>query len=249
MEHAIPFMVDGAAAGAAPAAAFVTVPETTLPGSIVVPAFEVGQFATSRSAAGALTINGSDQPWTRINFASAQAAAAAAGYKLITELQWLAIAWDASQVASNWSGGAVGVGKLNQGIRDDDCARHGDYLPDAVEADPVRRHLTLSNGQRVYDFNGNVFQWVFDDVQGDAQGLIAKTITADSPSRAVALAAGAADWRANCLGRQPDYDPKWSGYALIRGGYFYSGDYAGVFDLDYVWPDYAGDDVGFRCTK
>ena len=229
-----------------PTTSFVPVPETTLPGGIVVPAFQVGQYATSRSADGVLTINGTDKPWTNINFADAKAAALAAGYKLITELQWLAIAWRAAQVGRNWSGGAVGAGKLHQGIRFGSGARAGDQ-PQQDERE--QRWLSLSDEHSICDFNGNVFQWVFDDVQGDAQGLIAKTIAADSPSRAVALAAGAADWRAKGLGWQPDNDPKRSGGALVRGGCFGSGDDAGVFDLDGVWPGGADGGVGFRCTK
>lgn len=229
---------------------FVTVPYTILPGGLVVPEFQVAKFAAARDAAGKLSFDGADAPWANINYAEAQAAANENGYKLITETQWLAIAWNASQVAANWSGGSVGAGKMNQGIRNDSKARQGDYLPDTQsESNPVRRYLTLTNGQRVYDFNGNLFQWVFDDVQGNSAGIINATITEQSLSRSVALAAGAADWREKGLGWQPTGDAHWSGGALVRGGYFYSGDRAGVFYLYYGFPDYRYDLVGFRCTK
>jgi formylglycine-generating enzyme required for sulfatase activity len=227
---------------------WVTVPTTTLPGGRVVPLFQVARFAAARDAAGKLSFAADDAPWININYAEAQAVAAEHGYKLITETQWLAIAWNASQVAENWSGGAVGVGKMNQGIRNDSCARSGSDVSDSP-SDPVRRYVTLSNGQRVYDFNGNLFQWVFDDVQGNSEGLINASITAQSLSRSVAAAAGAADWREKGLGWQPDGDARWAGVALLRGGCFYSEDAAGVFRLNYDFPDGRDADVGFRCTK
>jgi hypothetical protein len=51
------------------------------------------------------------------------------------------------------------------------------------------------------------------------------------------------------MGYIPRGPLKWSGYALIRGGCWCSGSFAGVFGLGYVWPDGAGGGVGFRCTK
>ena len=51
------------------------------------------------------------------------------------------------------------------------------------------------------------------------------------------------------MGYHPDGARDWSGYALIRGGYWYSGSYAGVFYLNFDWPGNEDDSVGFRCTK
>ena len=51
------------------------------------------------------------------------------------------------------------------------------------------------------------------------------------------------------IGWQPSATDDWSGRALIRGGYWRSGDGAGVFNL---YNDWTGNDyryVGFRCTK
>ena len=45
-----------------------------------------------------------------------------------------------------------------------------------------QRFLTLSNGELICDLNGNVYQWIFDDVQGDEQGIIARDFAKDSPS-------------------------------------------------------------------
>ena len=221
---------------------FITVPEVTLPNGTVVPSFQVGQYAAAKSANGTVTINAEDAPWVRINFADAKKACADAGYTLITELQWLAIAHDVAGVDANWTKGKVGEGKLFLGLckANVTSAQAGTYeSPDAKE----RRWLTLSNGERICDLNGNVFQWVFDNVQGDEKGLTG-TIKVDS----ISLQAPYPSCEKG-MGWRPDYQANWSGYALIRGGYWVSGSDAGAFRLSYDWPGGEGGDVGFRCTK
>lgn len=221
---------------------FVIVPETTLPSGLVVPAFQVAQHVASKGDGGTVSISATGKPWTNINFADAKQACADVGYSMITETQWLAIAWNASQVDENWTGGKVGEGSMHQGIRFGGGAKPGDYKPANEEE---RRWLVLSNGSRVCDFNGNVFQWVFDDVQGDEKGLIAKSITLNSISQSTAPYPS----EQKGMGWRPDGDRDWSGRALVRGGCWYSCGYAGVFRLSDGWPDYEGDYVGFRCTK
>lgn len=223
---------------------FITVPETVLPNGAVVPSFQVGQYASTKGDDGKLSIRADGAPWVRINYSDAKKACVSAGYKLITETQWLAIAYNASQQDANWTGSKVGEGKLFQGIRKGNVssAQPGDYEPtDAEEC----RWLTLSNGERICDLNGNVWQWVFDDVQGDDQGLISKAFAKDSPSITTrpypSLKVG--------MGWIPDAGADWSGGALIRGGAWNSDVNAGAFDLNYDWPDYDRDYVGFRCTK
>ena len=183
-------------------------------------------------------------PWVEVDYHAARAACAAAGYKLITELQALALAYNVATQPANWTDGAVGEGKLFQGLRsgDFDEAQAASYVP---ASDDERRWFILSNGERVCDVAGNAYTWVFDDVQGDSDGLVARAFAKDSPSITTAtypsMQRGA--------GWQPRAGSDWSGYALIRGGCFGSGDYAGVFYLNGGWPGYAGVRVGFRCTK
>jgi formylglycine-generating enzyme required for sulfatase activity len=224
--------------------AFITCPETTLPCGIVVPAFQVGQYATTRSDDGKLTINHVDAPWVEINYHEARAESEKAGYRLITELQWLALAYNASQVAANWTGGAVGNGELFQGIRNDnvDSAQPGEYVStDSSE----RRWLLLSNGERIFDLNGNLYQWVFDDVQGDESGVIARAFSKDSPTVTTAPYPS----RTHGMGDTSIGSGNWSGDALIRGGCWGSESRAGAFYLGGVWPVVRDSSVGFRCTK
>ncbi|WP_209308743.1 SUMF1/EgtB/PvdO family nonheme iron enzyme [Methylotenera oryzisoli] len=223
---------------------FVTVPETTLPCGIVVPAFMVGKYATSQSDDGKAIIVADRKPWTNINYHNANAACIEAGYQMITETQWLAIAHNVANVDANWTKGKVGEGKLFRGIREGNVssAQAGDFEPTDKKE---RRWLTLSNGEQICDLNGNVFSWVFDDLHGDEKGVINKSFDTTDPSISTApyptLEKG--------MGWRPNYETSWSGVALVRGGYWLSGDRAGVFRLSSGWPvdDYGG--VGFRCTK
>jgi hypothetical protein len=51
------------------------------------------------------------------------------------------------------------------------------------------------------------------------------------------------------MGWRPESGDDWSGFALIRGGFWVSNSFAGAFCLDNDWPDYEYGNVGFRCTK
>ena len=215
---------------------FIAVPETTLPNGIVVPSFHVGQFAATKGLDGKAAVASDAAPWVRVNFKDAIKACEAAGYSLITELQWLAIAWDASQQDCNWTKGKVGEGKLFRGIRNEhySCAQPGNIEPTDKKE---RRWLTLSTGERICDLNGNVWQWVFDNVQGDAEGLVAKAFNKESPS----IATAPYPCNEKGMGWRPSAGANWSGSALVRGGFWFSESSAGAFCLVGVWP---GDGYG-----
>jgi len=223
---------------------FITIPETTLPSGTLVPAFQVGQYACGRGEDGKAIVTPEAAPWVRINYHDACEACEAAGYRLITELQWLAIAHDAASQPCNWTGGAVGEGELFQGLRNwtVKAAQPGTHQP---TDDTERRWLTLSNGERICDLNGNVFQWIFDDVQGDEHGLVAKAFAEGSTSLTTAPYPSMQKGMGWCAMAGANG----SGGALVRGGYWDSGSYAGAFRLGYGWPDVEGAYVGFRCTK
>ena len=221
----------------------VLVPETTLPGGLVVPAFRVGRFLASQGPDG-LPVSVADRaPWVSIDYHNARKVCAAAGLALITETQALALAWQASQQAANWTGGAVGEGDLFQGLRKgtDFCARPATF--ETADTDE-HRWLQLANGERICDLNGNAYSWVFDDIQGDENGLIAKAFAAESPSIATAPFPSTEKG----MGWRPSAGSNWSGYALVRGGCWLSVSYAGAFNLGDGWPGSAYGVVGFRCT-
>lgn len=221
---------------------FIPVPTTTLPNGLVVPAFHVAQFAASQGADGKVESTAEGTPWVNIDHADSRRACEESGFALITETQWLAIAWDAARQDCNWTGGAVGEGSLFQGLRDwsVDGAQPGTYEPEDKDK---QNWLTLSNGQRIHGINGNVYQWIFDDVQGDENGVTAKPFAEDSASLLAPFPS-----MEKGMGWRPKAGADWSGDALIRGGCWDSASRAGAFCLLSDWPGGELGYVGFRCT-
>lgn len=222
---------------------FVTVPETVLPGGLVVPAFQIAQYPCSKRAEGTLSIAAAAKPWVDVSYHSAVKACAAAGYRLTRESQHLALAYQIAAQDENWTGGKVGAGKLYQGFRNGEPwgAQAGNFKPKNAGE---RTWHVLPGGQRIYHVAGNVFEWIFDDVQGDDRGLIAKPFAENSPSLAIPYPA-----EDKGQGWMPRAGANWSGHALIRGGFWCSEADAGVFSLVGDWPDNRDVYVGFRCTK
>ena len=221
---------------------FVTVPEATFPSGHVEPAFLVAKFFASRGATGLLTSTADGVPVTRITYHEARKACADAGFGLLTLNQSHAIALNIAGVAANWTSGQVGEGRLIQGIRKGRVsgAQAGSYIP----PDDERRGFLLSNGEVIIDAAGNLYAWLLDDVQGGADGVVAREFAEGSPAVTVPYEEGT-----HGVGYFPEAGDDWSGFALVRGGCWCSYDYAGVFYLSLVSPGYGGDSVGVRCTK
>ena len=223
---------------------FITVPATTLPTGQVVPSFQVGQYHCGSQTNGPVIVSASVAPLVNIKYQAAKDLCAAAGFKMIIELQCLAIAHNIAQQDINWTSGKVGEGSIYQGLHKGSVS--GPQAGTYESTDPAeRRWHELSNGARIYDFAGNVYTWVHDDVQGDADGLVKGVIAKDSPSLSCAPASSGQKG----FGYVPDGPLSWSGRALVRGGFWFSRELAGVFVLGYVWPGDAHSSVGFRCTK
>lgn len=222
---------------------YITVPDVTLPGGRFAPSFRVGKFISSRGPGDIPVSIASGKPWVEISYHDARKAAGQAQLAVLTETQALAIAWDISQQDINWTGGKVGEGDLFQGLRNGaiDEAQPGSYEP---ENPAERRWHQLSNGERIYDFAGNAYTWIFDDVQGDENGLTT-IIKVDS----ISLTTAPYPSRQNGMGYRPDGERDWSGSALFRGGCWFSESNAGAFYLNRGWPGFAIGSVGFRCTQ
>jgi len=222
---------------------FVPIPETTLPGGRVVPAFRVGRYVCTQTNGGKAAVSAGGVPWVNVSFAEAKAACAKAGYALITESQALAIAFRIAALDANWTGGKVGQGKLYQGLRKwtAKSAQPGTYTP--KDADEQRQFFVTGNDS-IFDAAGNVFTWIFDDIQGDKNGRVGTPFAKDSPSLQIPYPG---EDKGQGWGPRPGAE--WSGDALIRGGCWSSGSAAGAFRLRNGWPDNRHDRVGFRCTQ
>ncbi|MFT3758463.1 hypothetical protein [Thauera sp.] len=215
----------------------ILIPETTLSDGRVVPAFRAGAYHCSRGPDGLAQITAEDTPWVRISYHEARAACAASGGTLMTESQAIALALHLADQAENWTG------CLYQGLHKGtvDSPMPGTFEPE----DPWERrwHVTAT-GDRIYDAGGNVLSWVFDDIQGDENGLVARAFDENSPS----ISAAPFPSRQRGMGWYPPAGWNWSGYALLRGGCWDGDALAGVFRLGDGGPVSRDGFVGFRCT-
>lgn len=210
-----------------------------------------------------------DQPTARTN-----CSALGTGYHLITNPEWMTIARSIELTAVNWSGGAVYSGALNKGHTDssplsaldasvdnDGCFGTGQTCSDTVW-DSQRRTFTLSNGEVIWDFAGNVWEWVdwqvaqSDKAYSSADGgpvLGGREWTAiDTYPNNIMLPS---TWQpsnpmldsSNGIGKYDAGTANPGG--AQRGGRFGDGSSAGIYDLTLKYgPTFTAANIGFRCT-
>lgn len=194
---------------------------------------------------------------------------AGSGYRLISNTQWQTVARNAEGVPANWSGNSVGAGAFVRGHSDGVPQR---VLENALDTDPYfdtgnsaaepvgsgweqkRTHI-LSNGSVVWDFGGNVSQWVSDDAStlginpAIDQNFYEYTNTARFPTtgggvnRLLFGPSGAFTSAAN-IGQMLGG----SGGVVARAGW-YDMSITGIFGADLRHnPTYNYQLIGFRCV-
>ena len=231
-------------------------PESNLYGKTY---FYVMQYQ-ARNNGGVPQSTGDGLPWTSISQLDAIQKSKDAGYHLITNWEWMAIARDIEQVADNWTGGAVGSGMIkrgNVGITDD-----GSYDGANPETGILndKAKLKLSNGEEIYHFSGNVWEWVdaqiptqadmkptgkywpgeIKDVTDWGNGLAYSEIGPKDNTFTRSNGVGGIYYDTNCT----------SNRAFVRGGRWDSGATAGVFALGFgESPTGTYMYVGFRCAR
>ncbi len=261
---------------------------TTCPtGFIVVPGsatygtseFCVMKYEAKQSSATVPISQASGTPWVNIDQTDAinysQNVAGCTGCHLMTEAEWLTIAQNVMSVSSNWSGGAVGSGYIYSGHNDGSPA--GLLAADTNDANGYsgtgnsspsnqRRTLTLTNGEVIWDFAGNAWEWTNGTISGGLQpgfssdssyswkdwnsgSLILSGLSSSSlPSVASSAASG---WNtAQGIGQLFSNKSESSTHAFLRGGSFEDGVSAGIFTLDLFDPSsttYMG--IGFRVSR
>jgi hypothetical protein len=242
----------------------------------VTNAFCVAQFEM-KNVSGVATSQAASTPWASINITNAKTACTSlgTGYDLISNPEWMTIAYEIEKTASNWSSGVVGTGMLNRG--------HSDNSPGSALAvtdvnDPYngtgnnsgqaagsgweqRRRHTLSNGQTIWDLAGNIFEWVNWSLGGPLTYGPTSCNSGEFPNVSCG-ALSAADYMPGNPGGAPaagynrnyglgyfDGLEQGTGGAIRRGGLWWHGTSAGVFQLA---TDGLGvfqvNYIGFRCV-
>jgi prepilin-type N-terminal cleavage/methylation domain-containing protein len=194
-------------------------------------------------------------PITDINQEEAKAACESIGAHLITNAEWMAIARDIELVKSNWTGGAIGSGVIKKG---NVGAVTGGYDGDNPEYGTGRNDLAklkLSNGQEIWDFSGNVWEWVDNTIPLSNMPSQARWTVFPSASfnnylpKSEVIPLGS--YTDNYAGGAIYYGSNTNNpRAFLRGGYWYNGANAGVFAL---YLDYGSSarnfNFGFRCAR
>ena len=215
----------------------------------------------ARNNGGVPKSTGDGLPWTSISQLDAIQKSKDAGYHLITNWEWMAIARDIEQVPENWTGGAVGSGILkrgNVGITDAGSYNGADPETGILNDKAI---LKLSNGEEIYHFSGNVWEWV-DRTITTQQGMTPnKTDWGWDEIKNVGWGntglkyeeVGALDdtlTGSNGIGRVYYKSTDNSLRAFRRGGDWDNGADAGVFAL-YLdnSPSSSRTNIGFRCAR
>lgn len=207
-------------------------------------------------------------PWVSIdrNAARAKCQSLGGGYDLISNNQWQTIARNIAGVASNWDSGTVATGQINWGHTDgtpnnalaavtddnDPCNGTGQACT-AASWNAQRRTHNLSNGNVIWDFGGNVYDWVTNDqtVAYSTNYFVSSMFAGDNeqirygaetsticPSRWSSPYCGFGSARIG-----------FNGGASARGGEWTMGDQGGVFTTTMEAPaNYTGNNAGFRCV-
>ncbi len=186
-------------------------------------------------------------PIANITQANAKTYCQSAGGHLITNVEWMTIARNIEQVASNWNGGVIGTSWINQGNYSTSNALDGTV---AGSGQSKRTH-TLSTGDVIWDIAGNVGEWTDDTCTTAAypsggytqwsQGSLSGIRPTNGPSIGT--------WDdTNGMGRY--YGCPANGRPFYRGGSLGGASFAGIYQMNMnsaVGSTAAT--LGFRCVK
>lgn len=209
--------------------------------------------------------------YTGLNKLESQAACESIYARLITNTEWNAVARNIASVEDNWSfdesgnklklnrGNSSGPAILNNSSNiGDHCEGTSDSPCFPHEWKPFKRTHQLSTGQFIWDFVGNAWEIVDEEIIDDQIPSMENIYLANlSPTSYMNFILG---FPASMACYQPynnDYcNLGWGwisgakpGKAIYRGGTKHSGNNAGPFTIDYdEYPSNRTDYHGFRCA-
>ena len=228
--------------------------------------FCVMKYEAKNDGYGTAVSTAAGAPWVGIDRPTSRShcQALGPGYDMISNDQWQTIARNIAGVAGNWSTGTVTSGELNRGhsdnappsalgavIDDNDPCNGTEQTCSSTVWDSQRRTHALSNGNKIWDFGGNVWEWVTNNntVVNGADGNISTMSGADiRQTRYGAAAFCATPSSTPYCGMGYGYF-NYSAGAVIRGGTWGDVVDAGVFAADLGnAPTDTDTLLGFRCV-
>lgn len=265
----------------APPGVGVSVCATCPTGFVRVPAlapYTSADFCVARyemkNVGGVATSQATGTLWREVsrNTARTSCANLGSGYRLINNSEWQTIARDIASVGANWSTGTAGSGSLSRGhstsdpvasvleaSADDDqgCLGTGSTCSSTVWALRRRTHV-LSNGQVLWDFAGNLHEWIYEDASALAWNpsfltatppayLFVELNTMSVANQALVGAPNSAWTSANGIGKINVTNL--TGTGTLRGGAHNNYEASGVFmtRVD-TGVNHNLDNGGFRCV-
>lgn len=217
-------------------------------------------------------------PWVSINQPDSAGNCSRIGAHLCTAKEAQTISRDIESVAANWKNNVIGTCLYGGHIDNDpanalaastdnnpysgtnDAATDTfecpfDTTPGGSDGKEQRRTFNLSNGEVIWDWSGNVWEWLSNTCTGgtgagnwDSTAAWQEwTASAFDDYERATLGPSSSVWDAN-NGTGRYYGCTANGNAFIRSGGWDGGVYAGVFTL-YLSnaPSGVGTSVGFRC--
>jgi prepilin-type N-terminal cleavage/methylation domain-containing protein len=228
----------------------------------------------AKDVSGVATSQADNTPWVSISPVNAKSECEAVDANLITNPQWMTIARNIEAQDENWTDGTVGSGQLFRGSTNgtwdppdpgplaastDDDGYYGTGDTSGVQK---RTHI-LSNGEVIWDFSGNVYNWVDYTTQGTNsqpqdpfndgyswQQINAVTDWGSTLSYDM-FGSGNNTWTSSeSIGRIYYDSTQENERAFGRGGYWSGGSYAGAFSLTLNYsPTNTVTRLGFRCSR
>jgi prepilin-type N-terminal cleavage/methylation domain-containing protein len=228
-------------------------------------------------------------PWVNINqtnaIAESSTVSGCTGCHLISGAEWMTIAANVLSVPSNWSGGSVGSGYIFSGNNDntpgnslaaptDDSDGYNGTgntagqtaTTNGVQGNAQRRTLTLTNGEVIWDFPGNVWEWTTGTIAGGQQpGLSGESAYAfkqwnngsllmnglPSASRPSAISGTVAGYsNTQGIGQLFSNYGETGARSFLRGGNWNDTSFAGVLALNLLFSaDASSSSTGFRVSR
>ena len=221
----------------------------------------------AKNMSGVATSRGGMSSWVNIDHVSAVAACAAlgAGAHLLTIAEAQTINRNIEAQSANWADGTIGSlvsagGGLKRGnIGITDSASYNGGGPESGPNRNPKAKLVLSNGEEIWDWSGNVWEWIYgagaagtlgtpNGVTFETSGWAAWSVVVLNEERPI-LGPSNSSWT-DAHGMGMFYGGGTTG-VMLRGGSTADGAEAGVFALDVMSSptDSSHSNIGFRCAR